>query len=238
MLQFQKDNLYKLGTALSTWTWSPDVKFNMKNYATGEDDEPGLTECGSVGCAVGHGPYCGIQKFSSEDWGEYCFRVFGIDGDTQEFKYLFGSWWVGERLSSRYHVGCRILNFLALDGIPIQLERWSVYQDWPDEYKPPSTLDEEDFIESMSLVYDCTNATYIFKLRYDEETGYTGFTDSSEDDVMWEYTQDDDQSEDEYFQCLIDGIIEDYNLENFVVSRLVDFLQFQVGLKIIKGVDK
>ena len=47
--------------------------------------------CGSVGCAVGHGPYAGIPKDPHETWIEYANRVFGLNIIEQE--WCFGSYW-------------------------------------------------------------------------------------------------------------------------------------------------
>lgn len=77
-----ESNLRKLATYL--W-WLPksafarEHKFNMSKY----DNLPGTISecsslyCGSIGCAIGHGPYAGIQKKRGERWNEYANRVFG-----------------------------------------------------------------------------------------------------------------------------------------------------------------
>ncbi len=59
-----------------------EAGFDMARY----DDTPKrqLTHggsrrtCGSVGCAVGHGPYAGLRKYSREEWVAYGDRVFGL----------------------------------------------------------------------------------------------------------------------------------------------------------------
>ncbi len=50
------------------------------------------TVCGTVGCAVGHGPYAGIRKFKNETWREYSNRVFGLD--SEEWDWCFCGGWV------------------------------------------------------------------------------------------------------------------------------------------------
>ena len=55
--------------------------------------------CGTVACAVGHGPAAGIRVYGDAVWASYCRRVFGIGrndgrgGVNETFEYLFGSAW-------------------------------------------------------------------------------------------------------------------------------------------------
>ncbi len=70
--------------------------FNMKIYC--EKQQNGLsgsqdTNCGTVGCAVGHGPYAGIPKRKSEGWKKYEERVFGTGKTYHADKFLFGFYW-------------------------------------------------------------------------------------------------------------------------------------------------
>lgn len=51
------------------------------------------TNCGSIGCAIGHGPYAGIDKYANEYWREYSERVFGIDICSRLWDFLFSSAW-------------------------------------------------------------------------------------------------------------------------------------------------
>ena len=67
------------------------AEFNMQNF--GEDVNARFsTECGTVGCAVGHGPYAGIHKSSDETWVGYADRVFGTY-DIELFLHLFSGKW-------------------------------------------------------------------------------------------------------------------------------------------------
>jgi len=75
--------------------------------------------CGSVGCAIGHGPYAGITKINYEGWSTYAHRVFGVaqTGDTHFIrKYLFDSDW---KMVDNTPVGAarRIIRYLS-SGIP------------------------------------------------------------------------------------------------------------------------
>lgn len=67
----------------------PGTEFDMNAFTY--EDLP--TECGSVGCAVGHGPYAGIPKSANESWAMYAYRAFGIHVDSDEWVWLFGSRW-------------------------------------------------------------------------------------------------------------------------------------------------
>jgi hypothetical protein len=87
----QKANLLKLADYLE----QPKLKaeFDMERYSESNIYFKELFEenCGSVGCAIGHGPYAGIPKIPGEDWREYCIRVF-TKNDT-DFDFLFDCCW-------------------------------------------------------------------------------------------------------------------------------------------------
>jgi hypothetical protein len=53
------------------------------------------TRCGTVGCAIGHGPYAGIKKRRNETWTRYAERVFTNGWFYQPlYQFLFeGDWW-------------------------------------------------------------------------------------------------------------------------------------------------
>ena len=64
--------------------------FNMQTYSDAAHSL--LTpDCGSVGCAVGHGPYAGISKDPEETWAEYTERAFDLD--MNEFRWCFSGLW-------------------------------------------------------------------------------------------------------------------------------------------------
>ena len=63
--------------------------FSMETYsADGGSYKP---VCGSVGCAVGHGPYAGLPKNSTESWYAYEVRVFGLQ--NEEWEWCFSGLW-------------------------------------------------------------------------------------------------------------------------------------------------
>ena len=62
-----KDNLIKLANYLLSSV--PQEEFDMYDFRS---------PCGTMGCAIGHGPESGIPKFPGETWAEYCVRAFGV----------------------------------------------------------------------------------------------------------------------------------------------------------------
>ncbi len=73
------------------------AEFNMRFFTNGDIkmSELSRTDCGTCGCAIGHGPYAGIPKLSDENWVEYSTRVFGIDDilHLNLWKYCFSGLW-------------------------------------------------------------------------------------------------------------------------------------------------
>jgi hypothetical protein len=65
---------------------------NMSQFSEHNEDGQGEKDCGSVGCAVGHGPYAGIPKKPEEDWIDYTKRAFGAK-EEKIFDHLFGEEW-------------------------------------------------------------------------------------------------------------------------------------------------
>ena len=93
------------------------AKFDMDRYC-----QPGFhfkEICGSVGCAVGFGPFSGISKKTYESWGEYSERVFEMPIFDNEWEWCFGSNWSSIDNTPR-GAGLRIL-YLLDNGLP---ENW------------------------------------------------------------------------------------------------------------------
>jgi len=65
LTQEQRGNLEQLAAYLRSGNLQ--AEFDMGGYSD---------HCGSVGCAVGHGPYAGIPKNEEELWHSYSDRVF------------------------------------------------------------------------------------------------------------------------------------------------------------------
>lgn len=94
------------------------AEFNMRDFTDPEKRNLQLleaTECGSVGCAVGHGPFAGIPKTKQETWTQYSLRVFGLLDDNY-WEWCFSDGWA---LNDNTAQGAakRIL-FLLEKGLP------------------------------------------------------------------------------------------------------------------------
>lgn len=68
-------------------------QFEMSEYVHGVPiaESSKYTECGTVGCALGHCPYVGIPKFEHEKWWEYGLRVLGLTG--KNYSWCFDGAW-------------------------------------------------------------------------------------------------------------------------------------------------
>lgn len=86
----QIENLKKLSAYLKSGNLK--ASFSMYDYA--QSSHLTRTTCGSVGCAVGHAPFVGIEKFPNEAWGMYSVRVFGINNTDLVWDFLFSAKWV------------------------------------------------------------------------------------------------------------------------------------------------
>jgi hypothetical protein len=87
-----------------------------------------LSNCGTVACAVGHGPAAGLEPIDSEfvhwkgavddfDWDSYCDRVFGASGSAL-FEFLFSGKWTPID-NHHYGAAARIRYFLETGLIPM-----------------------------------------------------------------------------------------------------------------------
>ena len=95
--QFQRNNLEKLAVYLET---NPQEQtFGMSKYfavhgkivyfpATAAK----VQSCGTVACAIGHGPYAGIVPLEGEDWETYSDRCF--TQDMKAWAWCFSGSWV------------------------------------------------------------------------------------------------------------------------------------------------
>lgn len=103
MKKKHRDNLLKLADYLDRL---PDdyEQFDMSEYMMERDgddrrywetldiSERSKPVCGTVACAVGHGPAAGIRVYGDECWASYADRVFGFLPDDG-FDYMFSSGW-------------------------------------------------------------------------------------------------------------------------------------------------
>lgn len=128
-LVVNRDNLRKLADYLMAGNLKKD--FSMAAYCEvglpGEPDfdsivSPQLHACGTVGCALGHGPDAGIAPLDDESWNDYMERAFGIplgpsmDQISPAYHWLFGFGWTLTD-NSIQGAAWRIYEFLD-NGIP------------------------------------------------------------------------------------------------------------------------
>ena len=88
------------------------AEFDMELFSDAPED---AHVCGSIGCAVGHGPYAGIIK-KEKTWRGYCFNAFGIERDSCEWWYLFTARWCDFDNTPK-GAARRIIRFLS-SGVP------------------------------------------------------------------------------------------------------------------------
>lgn len=96
---------------------SGDLKaaFNMQDFAGDSTDSYG-SSCGSVGCAIGHGPYAGIPKLPDEDWCSYSDRVFGLAADLRAWDWCFSGAWVN--IDNTPRGAAKRIRYLLANGRP------------------------------------------------------------------------------------------------------------------------
>lgn len=97
LTDFHWENLELLETYLSG---ELRTRFSMVDFTDAGNWHDHCLTCGTVGCAVGHGPFAGVPKNSEESWMEYSFRCF-VPGTFScrngLWEYLFhGDWRHGE----------------------------------------------------------------------------------------------------------------------------------------------
>lgn len=132
----QRENLIKLAAKLDTL---PDEyeHFNMRTFLSHNGtcdvhpdemlqrgDASYIDNCGTVACAIGHGPAAGIPLLPSEvdedegiNWALYTERAFGIYTFTNDFDFLFGGGWTRHDNTPR-GASARIRYYLAGEKIP------------------------------------------------------------------------------------------------------------------------
>lgn len=126
MEQHHKDNLLKLANHLEALPANYDqfdMEYFMKDryaelYPFSADRL--TTDCGTVACAVGHGPAAGIPIEGDTGWDKYAERVFGIGavrGSYDRWEYLFSGAWAGIDNTPK-GAAARIKTFLKLGRVP------------------------------------------------------------------------------------------------------------------------
>lgn len=124
MLKKHRNNLTKLADYLAKLPADYD-RFDMRDFnrmsALGGYSlhlAARSYDCGTVACAVGHGPAAGIRVYRDVSWGAYGRRALGIDrwDDRKTFDYLFGYTWV-QFDNTPHGAAARIRTYLD-SGVP------------------------------------------------------------------------------------------------------------------------
>lgn len=64
------------------------ARFNMRLYS---ETAISHKNCGTIGCAIGHGPYAGIPNSFDEGWMTYSDRVFDLSAN--QWTWCFSTAW-------------------------------------------------------------------------------------------------------------------------------------------------
>lgn len=115
--QEYENNLRKLAAYLLAGELKAD--FNMRDFtdrARGFLPQKEATDCGTVGCAVGHGPFAGIPKTKEETWSDYSYRVFGLFVDSY-WEWCFSDEW--EEIDNSPKGAAKRIIYLLEEGLPV-----------------------------------------------------------------------------------------------------------------------
>lgn len=115
-------NVINLRT-LANYLLSGELKadFNMRHYDSHNQILDGVIDCGSCGCALGHGPYAGVVKSPWESWAAYSRRAMGMPNGSIESIWCFSMQWT-EIDNTAQGAGKRILWMLE-HGVPVNWMR-------------------------------------------------------------------------------------------------------------------
>lgn len=118
----QKENLNKI---LSFAKTHPDLAFDIRWFIAGREANfhlhndatytpvPQTHPCGTSCCLAGMGLQAGIKPTEDETWGDYIFRVYGIDEMTNEFNFLFSA-----SHTNSLPAAIRRLEYFLTEGLP------------------------------------------------------------------------------------------------------------------------
>lgn len=94
--QEHEENLRKLADYLLSDNLEAEFSMDKFDGFGSYSGDSMKTICGTIGCAVGHGPYAGIEKISGESWYNYSIRQFGLKdgGHPLYWQWCFAEMWV------------------------------------------------------------------------------------------------------------------------------------------------
>jgi hypothetical protein len=100
---------------METYFHSPAQETLMERDELKVADRVAEMGCGTVACALGHGPAAGVPvPRGTECWDQYANDVFGVEGVS--FSYLFDGGWANIEPTAA-QAAARIRQYLA-DGVP------------------------------------------------------------------------------------------------------------------------
>jgi hypothetical protein len=113
--EFQRSNLKKLADYLLAGKLK--ARFDMELFS---DMEFCGTYCGTVGCALGHGPYAGIEKIDGEGWMKYSYRCFIDERESDHLNYAWkwcfeGTW---HKVDNSPEGAAKRINIILEKGVP------------------------------------------------------------------------------------------------------------------------
>lgn len=116
-----RDNLEKLAAYLEAIPADYE-HFSMRSYLEVEGahiymidlSAELLLRCGTVACAVGHGPAAGIASLTDENWDDYSDRVFDLD--LVEWAWCFSSDWT--RVDDTPQGAAKRIRYMLEHGVP------------------------------------------------------------------------------------------------------------------------
>ena len=131
-LRQNKHNLITLANGLLSGVRHKGTRFDMRvfcDHSHGDSDH-----CGTAGCAVGYGPFFGIQKHANEDWFNYSHRCFINelrDGSgSDEWDWCFNSYW--SRYDNSKRGAAQRIIYMLQYGVP---EDWGFDKETINLYK-------------------------------------------------------------------------------------------------------
>ncbi len=96
------------------------ARFDMGTFAAEGWDNAEAYKCGSVGCAIGHGPHAGIPKVRGVTWETYSVNVFGLEYVSKMWNWCFSCEW--DTYDNTPDGAASRIEWL-LDGKPIDFDR-------------------------------------------------------------------------------------------------------------------
>lgn len=96
--------------------------FDMMLYSSRARFAAPQTSCGSVGCAIGHGPDANIPALKNEDWTKYSSRAFIPSTQYSMWRWCFSPEWAF--VDNTPQGAAKRIRWLLAKGLP---------EDWYDQ---------------------------------------------------------------------------------------------------------